>query len=169
MVVIDEAQNLTPSVLEEIRMLSNFETEKEKLIQIILIGQPELREKLGLARLEQFRQRVVLHFHIDPLGPKESSMYIKHRLKIAGNQNADIFTHEAIDEVYNYSNGVPRLINLVCNSALLSGFLYEVDYITGEIVKESASELMHNTISRKSNTRGNTITSLNSDTIAAKA
>ncbi len=141
-VIIDEAQNLAPSVLEEVRMLSNLETEKEKLVQIVLMGQPELRKKLALPKLEQFRQRVVLHYHLYPLDRKETKEYIKHRLKTAGNQGADILDDEAIEAVYNYSGGVPRLINLVCHNALISGLVLEARVITGDIMKETVGELM---------------------------
>jgi len=142
--IIDEAQNLTPSVLEEVRMLSNFETEKEKLIQIVLIGQPELRKKLMLPKLEQFKQRVVLNYHIEPLNYEETCNYIKFRLIKAGNDAANIFTKGAIDEIYKYSNGVPRLINLACNNSLISGLVYEIKIIDYKIAKEAIGELMDN-------------------------
>ena len=142
--IIDEAQNLTPSVLEEVRMLSNLETEKDKLIQIVLIGQPELRKKLALPKLEQFRQRVVLHYHLEPLNLNETKEYIKHRLVKAGNTAGDIFTDEAMEEIYKYSNGIPRLINLACHNALISGVVHGVERVTGEIAAEAVGELMHN-------------------------
>ncbi|MBU4487714.1 MAG: AAA family ATPase, partial [Candidatus Omnitrophica bacterium] len=104
--IIDEAQNLTPSVIEEVRMLSNFETEHEKLLQIILIGQPELRKKLALPQLEQFKQRVVFHYHLEALDREETEEYIKHRLGKAGSNRDDIFTAEAIAEIYKHSKGV---------------------------------------------------------------
>ncbi|MFA6320550.1 MAG: AAA family ATPase [Candidatus Omnitrophota bacterium] len=138
--IIDEAQNLTPSVIEEIRMLSNLETEREKLIQIVLMGQPELRKKLAMPKLEQFRQRVVFHYHLDPLTHVETKDYIKHRLKKAGNEFANIFTEDAIDEVYVYSKGVPRLINLICHNALISGLVHEARQIDGAIVLEAIKE-----------------------------
>ena len=145
-VIIDEAQNLTPSVLEEVRMLSNLETEKEKLIQIILIGQPELRKKLAHPRLEQFSQRVVIYYHLEPLESQETDEYIRHRLKKGGNEDGDIFTDGAIEEIYRYSNGVPRLINLACHNALISGVVYDTKKITKEIAGESIDELMHDRI-----------------------
>ncbi len=138
--IIDEAQNLTPSVIEEIRMLSNLETEKEKLIQIILMGQPELKKKLVMPKLEQFRQRVVFHYHLDPLTAAETRNYIKHRLKKAGNEEADIFKDDAIDEIYKYSKGVPRLINLMCHNALISGLVHEAHKINKDIVLEAIRE-----------------------------
>jgi len=144
--VIDEAQNLTPSVLEEIRMLSNLETEKEKLIQIILIGQPELRKKLAHPRLEQFSQRIVLYYHLESLDYDQTKEYIKHRLKKAGIASADTFTEEAIQEIYKYSNGIPRLVNLACHGALINGLVYEKHQITALIMREAIEELMHNKI-----------------------
>jgi general secretion pathway protein A len=141
--IIDEAQNLTPSVIEEVRMLSNLETEREKLIQIVLIGQPELRKKLAHPKLEQFKQRVVLHYHLQPLDYKETTAYVRHRLAKAGNVNGDIFTQEAIEEIYRYSNGIPRLINLACHNALISGLVYERQKITSDIVIEAIGELIH--------------------------
>ncbi|MDD5135890.1 MAG: AAA family ATPase [Candidatus Omnitrophica bacterium] len=147
-IMIDEAQNLTPSVLEEVRMLSNLETEKEKLVQIILVGQPELRTKLSHPRLEQFSQRIVLYYHLEPLDRQESEDYILHRLKktsidgLLGNRS--LFSQEAIEEIFKYSKGVPRLINLACHNSLITGLVLETKTITGEIAKESIEELMHN-------------------------
>lgn len=138
--IIDEAQNLTPSVIEEVRMLSNLETEREKLIQIVLIGQPELRRKLAHPKLEQFRQRVVMHYHLEPLSYEETKEYIKHRLTKAGNGNTDIFTHPAINEIYQYSQGIPRLINLACHNALISGLVCDAKRITGQIATEAIKE-----------------------------
>lgn len=138
--IIDEAQNLTPSVLEEVRMLSNLETETEKLIQIVLMGQPELKKKLALPKLEQFRQRVVFHYHLDPLNKEETKEYIKHRLKKAGNEAADIFNDDAINEIYTHSKGVPRLINVMCHNALITGLVYETKHITRAIALEAIAE-----------------------------
>lgn len=141
--VIDEAQNLAPSVLEEVRMLSNLETETEKLIQIVLIGQPELKKKLAMPKLEQFRQRIVFHYHLTPLDIEETRGYIKHRLKKAGNENADIFMEYAIDEVYKYSKGVPRLINIICHNSLISGLACDERVISRSIVESTVKELIH--------------------------
>lgn len=148
-VIIDEAQNLTPAVLEEVRMLSNLETEKEKLIQIVLIGQPELKSKLMMPKLEQFSQRIVLYYHLEPLDRPETEEYIKHRLRKAGNSSADIFSDAAIDEIYKYSNGIPRLINLACHNALITGLVYDTKNITPEIAVESIDELLHNRLGTK--------------------
>lgn len=142
-VIIDEAQNLAPSVLEEVRMLSNLETETEKLIQIVLLGQPELKKKLALPKLEQFRQRVVFHYHLEPLSREETKEYIKHRLKKAGNETAEIFDDEAINEIYIHSKGVPRLINVMCHNALITGLVYETKHITRAIALEAIAEAMN--------------------------
>ena len=138
--LIDEAQNLTPTVLEEVRMLSNLETDSEKLIQIILLGQPQLRKKLEHPRLEQFKQRIALYYHICALDKNETCDYILHRMKVVSTNGIDVFTPEAIDAIYNYSGGIPRLINLVCDSALLSGYVYETKRITRKIVNEAIRE-----------------------------
>ena len=140
--VIDEAQNLSPSVLEEIRMLSNLETETEKLIQIVLLGQPELKKKLAMPKLEQFRQRIVFHYHLPPLDREETRGYIKHRLKKAGNEKTDIFMEYAIDEVYRYSKGIPRLINIICHNSLISGLACDKRTITRSIVESTIKELI---------------------------
>jgi len=139
--IIDEAQNLTPKVLEEVRMLSNLETEKEKLIQIILLGQPQLREKLGNIRLEQFKQRVAVYYHLSALNKQETEDYILHRLKLVStNGTVNIFSPQAIDLIYENSSGIPRLINLICDSALLSGYIYDTKQITGKIINEVIKE-----------------------------
>ncbi len=141
--IIDEAQNLTPSLLEEVRMLSNLETEREKLIQIILIGQPELRKKLAQPKLEQFSQRIVLYYHLEPLNRFETEDYINFRLEKTGNGSTCVFSREAVAEIYKYSNGIPRLINLACHNALISGLVYDARLITGDIASEAIQELMH--------------------------
>ena len=142
-IIIDEAQNLTPSVLEEVRMLSNLETENEKLVQIIFLGQPELKKKLALPRLEQLRQRIAVFYHLTPLTEGDAKKYIAHRLKIASKSDRQYFTDQALDIVYQFSKGVPRLINQICDSALLNGFIYEKEIIDHglmqEVVRESPS------------------------------
>ncbi len=143
-VIIDEAQNLKPAVLEEVRMLSNLETENEKLIQIIFLGQPELKKKLALPRLEQLRQRIAVFYHLTPLSGEDARKYILHRLKIASKSDRQYFTDKALDIVCQFSRGVPRLINQICDSALLNGFIYEKETIDHklmqEVVKESPSK-----------------------------
>ncbi len=139
--IIDEAQNLTPSVLEEIRMLSNLETDTEKLIQIILMGQPQLREKLRLKELEQLKQRIAVYYHLYPLTKEETFGYVNHRLGVASANGASpIFRPEALEIVYKFSQGIPRLINYACDNALLSGFVYEKPQIDQDLMIEVASE-----------------------------
>jgi general secretion pathway protein A len=140
--IVDEAQNLTPSVLEEVRMLSNLETDTEKLIQIILMGQPQLREKLRLKELDQFRQRIAVHYHLYPLSREESTGYVHHRLKVVSQNGSatQIFAPEALDVMYGFSGGIPRLINYACDSALLSGFVYEKNVIDKNLMKEVVDE-----------------------------
>ena len=139
--IIDEAQNLTPTALEEVRMLSNLETEKEKLIQIILLGQPQLRAKLDNPKLDQFRQRIAVYYHLNALNREETQNYILHRLSlVSSNGNGNVFTPEAIDMIYEHSRGIPRLINLACDSALLSGYVEESPVISSKIMQEVIRE-----------------------------
>ncbi len=139
-VIIDEAQNLSPTVLEEVRLLSNLETENEKLIQIIFLGQPELKQKLALPKLEQLRQRIAVYFELTPLNYEDSKKYIFHRLEIASDSKREFFTAEAIDYVYQFSKGIPRLINQLCDSSLLTAYTKEATIIDTEIIKEVISE-----------------------------
>ncbi|MBL4889613.1 MAG: AAA family ATPase, partial [Candidatus Lindowbacteria bacterium] len=132
-VIIDEAQNLDTDVLEFIRMLSNLETEQEKLLQIILVGQPELNEMLKLPRLEQLRQRIAVRYHITPLDNKEVPLYIRHRLMIAGDEDCVTFTQQAIDAICEYSGGTPRLINIICDKCMLAAYACGRKEIDGEI------------------------------------
>lgn len=138
--ILDEAQNLSPSVLEEVRMLSNLETESEKLIQIIFLGQPELKDKLALPRLEQLRQRIAVYFHLTPLNKEDTKEYITHRLKVASGTDKKYFTDEALDIICNFSRGVPRLINQICDSSLLSGYIYESPEVDKKIIEEVIAE-----------------------------
>lgn len=139
--LVDEAQNLKPNVLEEVRMLSNLETETEKLIQLVLMGQPELKAKLWLKELTQLRQRVTLHYHLGPLDAAETAAYINHRLHVAGVNGTPIFTPPALRKIYEYTRGVPRLINGLCDRALLTGYVSEAKLIGVEIIHEVAREL----------------------------
>jgi general secretion pathway protein A len=139
--IIDEAQNLSPEMLEELRILSNLETEKEKLFQIVLVGQPELREKLNAPNLKQLRQRIGVRFHITSLPSDEMGEYIYHRLKIAGS-NGDIkFSDDALDMIYKYSGGIPRLINMVCDKALLSAYALETKHIDAANIERCIKEI----------------------------
>lgn len=140
-VLIDEAQNLSFSTLEEVRMLSNLETDKEKLLQIILMGQPQLREILNLEGMEQLKQRISVYYHISPLSKEETENYILHRLKIAGANGTMIFDKEGLEKIHIYSRGIPRLINSLCDRALLTGFVREIKTINKDIIEEVAEEL----------------------------
>lgn len=139
--IIDEAQNLKPSELEQIRLLSNLETEKEKLIQIVLAGQPELNQRLELYNLRQLKQRVMVKYHILPLGQEELLGYINYRLDIAGSDGRIKFSEHAIDEIYRFSAGTPRLINVICDRALLAGFVKGTAVIDEEIIVRCLEEL----------------------------
>ena len=139
--VIDEAQNLSLRLLEQIRMLSNLETDKQKLIQIILVGQPQLREKLALPALEQLRQRIGVRYHMMPLDLNEVRTYIQHRLRMAGSDGALDWTPEGAEEVYRLSRGIPRLINLICDRSLLACYVFQVKRVDAEIVRHSYQEL----------------------------
>ena len=139
--VIDEAQNLTVETLEAVRMLSNFETTNQKLMQILLVGQPELRDKLDLPELRQLKQRVGLRCHIAPLSAEETRLYIRHRLRIAGATDSGIFTDAAIQKIADYSRGTPRVINIVCDHCLLSGFADSKKRIDAATVQEAVEYL----------------------------
>jgi len=140
--VIDEAQNLDPVVLEQIRLLSNLETETNKLLQIVLIGQPELGEKLALHELRQLNQRITARYHLKPLNAKETLQYIAYRLHVAGGRKGGVsFAKNAIAAVYKFSKGTPRVINAVCDRALLIGYTREERTITAAIVRQAVREV----------------------------
>ncbi len=139
--VIDEAQNLTPELLEEVRMLSNLETDDSKLLQIVLVGQPELKKVLARPELRQLRQRISISCHIYPITRAETEEYIFHRLEVAGNRDAVIFRNGTVESVYNFSKGIPRLINIVCDFLMLAAFVEETREITSGLVKEVIGEL----------------------------
>ncbi|MGH8181996.1 MAG: ExeA family protein, partial [Steroidobacteraceae bacterium] len=139
-VVVDEAQNLAPEVLEQVRLLTNLETNTRKLLQIILIGQPELRELLARNELRQLAQRITGRYHLNPLSPEETTAYVRHRLRVAG-ATADIFNRFALEEIYRLSGGVPRVINVICDRALLGGYSLDRHRITGPLVRNAASEV----------------------------
>jgi general secretion pathway protein A len=139
--IIDEAQNLKPSILEEIRMLSNLETDKEKLFQIILVGQPELKNKLASPGLKQLRQRISVRFHITPLEKDEVPDYINHRLTVAGSQGQINFDRDAVDRIYIHSGGIPRLINTICDKSMLTAYVVGTRTITLAIVERSIHEM----------------------------
>lgn len=139
--IIDEAQNLKPRQLEQIRLLSNLETEKDKLLQVVLVGQPELNQRLNLYDLRQLRQRIMVRYHIAPLERSEIKDYINHRLNTAGSSQRLKFTDEAIGVIADFSSGTPRLINMLCDRALLAGFVAETDTIDLDIIKRCTEEL----------------------------
>src|SRR5580658_9067353 len=143
--VVDEAQNLAPSVLEQVRLLTNLETNTQKLLQIILIGQPELRELLARNDLRQLAQRITARFHLEPLAREETAIYVRHRLRTAGTA-AEIFTPAALREVHRLSRGVPRVINVICDRALLGAYTAERTRITPALVRRAASEVFDRTI-----------------------
>lgn len=140
--IIDEAQNLTPRVLEQIRMLSNLETDKDKLIQLILVGQPQLNERLNLPSMEQIQQRISVRYHIQPLDADEVRIYIDHRLKLAGANGSVAWTDDAVEDIYRHSRGIPRLINSICDRALLACYVFQVKVVDRAIVQRSYQELM---------------------------
>jgi general secretion pathway protein A len=138
--IVDEAQGLKPELLEEIRLLSNLETSRSKLLQIVLLGQPELDKTLSQSGFRQLRQRINLRYHLAPLSEKETSEYIGKRLRIAGAKEP-IFTERAIKQIYLESGGIPRLINILCDNALLNGYALDQKRVNESSVKEVAKDL----------------------------
>ena len=145
--IIDEAQNLTPELLEEIRMLSNLETDDSKFLQIILVGQPELKETLSMAGLRQLRQRISISCHLYPFARQETREYIYYRLEVAGNREAIHFKEHTMDIIHHYSLGIPRLVNMICDFLLLAAFTEEKKEVDAsmvfEIVKDLEFDLQH--------------------------
>ena len=139
--LVDEAQNLTNNVLEQLRLLSNLETNRDKLIQIILVGQPELGAMLESHDLRQIGQRITLNYHLTPLSFNETKEYIQYRINIAAQRKGIKFDRSAYYQIYKYSRGIPRLINIVCDRALLTAFVLNQHKITGSILKASIREL----------------------------
>lgn len=127
--IIDEAQNLTPELLEQVRLISNLETDDRKLLQIVLMGQPELRDRLNEHSLRQIRQRITVRYHLSPLRFGEVKEYIQHRLHVSGANGSPYFSAGAVWRVFKYSKGIPRLINAVCDKCLLAGFVQQRDRI----------------------------------------
>jgi general secretion pathway protein A len=138
--IVDEAQNLSVEVLEQVRLLTNLETSSQKLLQIILIGQPELRELLGRNDLRQLAQRITARFHLQPLGREETIAYVRHRLRIAGS-TSEIFSGGALREVHRLSGGVPRVINIICDRALLGAYTEDHHHVSSSLVRRAASEI----------------------------
>lgn len=135
-VIIDEAQNLSAAALEEIRLLSNLEATDTKLLQIVMVGQPELKKTITRHELRQLRQRISVHCHLDPLSREETEDYVFHRLELAGNRNAVHWGGGTFDALYRYSHGIPRLINIFCDFILLAAFVEETRELNLELVEE---------------------------------
>lgn len=139
--IVDEAQNLSMKVLEEIRMLSGIETHKEKVLRIILAGQPELRETLESPNLTQLLQRVRLRFHLGPLSKEDISEYIGHRMAVAGREGNEVFAEDCFETIYTYTGGIPRLVNTLCDTALLVAFADEKPAVSNEDILAAVEEL----------------------------
>ncbi|MDD2853307.1 MAG: AAA family ATPase [Desulfuromonadaceae bacterium] len=139
--VIDEAQNLEPDVLEQVRLISNLETERDKLIQIILAGQPELNDVLGRHDLRQLNQRISVRCALTPMALDDTTRYINHRLRISGSRIPDLFSRGAIRRIYRFSHGTPRLINIVCEQALVMAWTREVAAVSSGFAAEVIREL----------------------------
>jgi general secretion pathway protein A len=141
LLIVDEAQNLSSEMLEEIRLLSNLETPRSKLIQIMLVGQPELKEMLEKPELRQLRQRIALRHHLRPFDEKETQEYVEERLSKAGYTGRGLFKRSALREIYAVTGGTPRLVNSVCDSALLLGYSRQMPTIDAGAIREVAAEL----------------------------
>lgn len=139
-VIVDEAQNLSAEVLEQVRLLTNLETPTHKLLQIILIGQPELRESLDRTELRQVAQRITGRYHLKPLSREETKGYVRHRLRVAG-ASGEVFTRGALSEIHRLSSGIPRVINVSCDRALLGAYTRETRKVTAALVRRAAGEV----------------------------
>src|SRR5271166_632592 len=139
-VIVDEAQNLSSEVLEQVRLLTNLETSTQKLLQIILIGQPELRDLLDRTELRQLAQRITGRYHLSPLDAAETKAYVRHRLQVAG-VTGEIFTAGALSEIHRLSSGIPRVINVCCDRALLGAYTQELRKVTAPLVRRAAGEV----------------------------
>lgn len=141
LLIVDEAQNLGLPILEEIRLLMNLETAKQKLLQVILAGQPELHKIIEFSCMRQFKQRISLRAHLNPLSLKETGLYIRRRLEVAGLKQGEIFGKRCVGLIHNYSCGIPRLINVVCDNALLTAFALGKKKVEPGVVKEVIGDL----------------------------
>jgi general secretion pathway protein A len=141
-IIVDEAHDLSADTLEEVRLLSNLENSEDKLVQIILAGQPELDKKLDSVELRQLKQRIALRTQLGALNAKQTQEYIEQRLRIAGVDSSQppIFSAQAIDHVYSYSRGFPRLINTICENALISAYARQTPTVTARIIEDVATE-----------------------------
>ncbi len=147
LLIIDEAQNLTSPVLEQLRLLTNLETSRCKLLQIVLIGQPELRDMLARRELRQLSQRITARFHLDPLSKGEIADYVAHRLTIAGARRV-LFHPAAIAQLFRLSGGIPRIINLICDRALLGAYAQSKARVDKKILRRAASEVLGDLLSK---------------------
>jgi type II secretory pathway predicted ATPase ExeA len=152
--IVDDAHNLSLKALEEIRMLSGLETQKEKVLHVILVGQPQLNVMLDAPELEQLLQRVRLRFHLKALAGDEMSEYIAHRLKVAGAARTDLFTPETMPVIYKYTGGVPRLINTLCDTALTVAYADSLPTVTINVLKEALDELQWQPFERRAGRQG---------------
>jgi general secretion pathway protein A len=139
--IIDEAQNLSFEVLEQIRLLSNLETDKQKLLQIVLMGQPELKGVLAREELRQLRQRILVHYELHPLSSNDMAHYIHHRLTLAGGNGRPSFTRWALRSLHRNSGGIPRIVNNLCDKALLAAYIRESDEVTYWDVRRAVKEM----------------------------
>jgi general secretion pathway protein A len=142
--IIDEAQDLTDDLLEQVRLLSNLETDNRKLLQIVLMGQPELRDRINNPRLRQLRQRITVRYHLRPLSRFEVNQYVQHRLQVSGANGEPYFTGPALWRIFRYSQGIPRLVNAVCDKALLAGYVRQIGRIDFGMVGNAIRELEGN-------------------------
>lgn len=148
--VVDEAQNLSPKVLEEIRLLSGLEPDKEKILNVILVGQPELNDTLSRPDMEQLVQRIRLRFHVGALNPDETWEYIGHRLRVAGADGDAIFDDDVLPLIYEYTGGIPRKINILCDTALICAFADSTKRVSAIVMREAINELQWKPVERKS-------------------
>ena len=152
--LIDEAQNLSRSVLEQIRMLSNLETEREKLLQIVLIGQPELEKLLTSPSLKQLNERITVRYKLTPFSYHQGKSYIRHRLAVAGGDNGvPLFSSQACRKIHGYSGGIPRRINAICDRALLIAYSRDSNVISRNLVREAVSDIGSGYLTDKANSR----------------
>jgi general secretion pathway protein A len=135
--ILDEAQNFDPEILENVRLLSNFETATDKLLQILLVGQPELRAKLDLPELRQLKQRIALRCRIPPLTPEQTREYIRHRLRVAGAEDLSVFSDKAILQINDHAGGIPRVVNIICDHCLLIGYADQKRRIDQDVVEQA--------------------------------
>jgi len=138
---IDEAQDMSPELLEEVRLLSNLETDDRKLLHIVLLGQPELAAKLASPELRQLAQRITVRYHLRPLGLRETKQYVQHRLAVAGANGRPVFTPLALWAVHRYAKGIPRLVNAVCDKTLLAGYVEGTDTLRLRHVRRAVAAL----------------------------